>query len=98
MLQWIKRIFGIKTLIFVESMARIRSVPETLKDLNALKSGEEWEAIDGVQALTTVTRESGEAVSFNVGSGVLVKAFLNTTTGEIKIFPAKIYGFPAENI
>lgn len=57
MLQWIKRIFGIKTLIFVESMARIRSVPETLKDLNALKSGEEWEAIDGVQALTTVTRE-----------------------------------------
>lgn len=61
--------------------------------LNGLNQGA-WIALDGVQALTTVTYTTPSDISFNIGSGVVIKTFVNQRTGEIKLFPAKMFGFP----
>ncbi|HUO50693.1 MAG TPA: hypothetical protein VMU25_03995 [Candidatus Paceibacterota bacterium] len=37
-------------------------------------------------------------ISFQVGTGLLVKVFINNTTGEIRMFPAKMFGYPDINI
>lgn len=56
-----------------------------IRDLNS--QGGTWTSVDGVHALTQVSKE-GEVYNFNPAAGVVVKIFINTTTGEIKLFPA----------
>lgn len=79
-----------------------RTVGEIIRDLNAaeIRTGGTglWQQIDGVQALTTVTKQTDGHVNFALGSGVLIKGFINNTTGEIKLFPAKMLGFPEQEL
>ena len=70
-----------------------KSVAEIIVYLNSQGQGN-WIALDGVQALTTVTYTSTTDIAFNPGSGVVIKTFVNQNTGEMKLFPAKIFGFP----
>jgi hypothetical protein len=37
-------------------------------------------------------------VNFQLGTGVLVKAFINSATGEMRLFPAKMFGYPEVDI
>lgn len=37
-------------------------------------------------------------VNFQLGTGILVKAFINSVTGEMRLFPAKMFGYPEVNI
>lgn len=67
---------------------------QIIESLNLLTPGQIWIALDGIQALTTVINNGSGNISFNPGSGIVVKTFVNQTTGEIKLFPAKIFGFP----
>lgn len=67
---------------------------QIIESLNLLTPGQVWIALDGIQALTTVINNGPDNISFNPGSGIVVKTFVNQTTGEIKLFPAKIFGFP----
>lgn len=71
-----------------------------------------WSPVDGVQALTSVTQKNKGSflvamsnttnqtreVDFHPDSGVLVKAFVNSLTGEIRLFPAKFFGYPEKDI
>jgi hypothetical protein len=72
-----------------------------------------WSAVPGVQALTSVTRNevpaaalpgllpsagAGPQVTFQLGTGILVKAFINSQTGEMRLFPAKLFGYPERDI
>lgn len=79
---------------FYKDMPPTRTTQEIVTILNNQTPGETWEPIDGVQSLTTVTRQAPSGVSFNVGSGVLIKGFINRATGEIRLFPAKLFGYP----
>ena len=79
-------------------MPPTRTVREINDYLNGLVPGETWQPFDGVQALTTVTRQPPNDVNFNIGSGVLIKGFVNRTTGEIKLFPARLFDYPRIDI
>lgn len=91
----ILRKFGI-----ISSMENLRTVEEIVSGLNESTRilGEKWIPIPGVQALTSVDRTSDINISFKLGSGVLIKGFVNKTTGEMKLFPAKMLGFPKNDI
>ena len=75
-----------------------RDIRQVVRELSDSTGGAEWEPIEGVQSLTTVSRQAPNGVSFNMGSGVLVKGFINRRTGEIRLFPAKMFGFPNSEI
>lgn len=75
-----------------------RTVNEIIRDLDAIDGAGTWQVIDGVQSLTTVNRQPPNSVAFAIGSGLLIKSFLNRRTGEIKLFPAKMFGYPDQDI
>lgn len=62
----------------------------TKQILDSLNSGggNEWvvSTDDQVRALTTVTKDESGKYMFNPASGVLVKAFFNIRTFEVKLF------------
>ncbi len=64
-----------------------KTIQQIIEELN--KSGDKWVPASGVHALTLVNKNNND-YQFNPASGVLVKVFLNTRTGEIKLFPAKL--------
>lgn len=70
------------------------TITQIIQNLNNSTPGQTWVPLDGLYALTTVINSGSNNISFNPGSGIVVKTFLNQITGEIKIFPAKIFGFP----
>jgi len=78
-------------------MPPVKTIQEIIEHLNSSTPGQTWQPIDGVQSFTTVDRKAPNSVSFNIGSGLVVKGFVNTTTGEIKVFPAKLFGFPEQD-
>lgn len=49
-----------------------------------------WVAAEGLTGLTSMTRENG-VVSFNPNNGIPAKVFVNTQTGEIRIFDARLF-------
>lgn len=51
-----------------------------------------WIASDGYQALTTVI--PGPQIQFNPANGVVIKSFVSTRTGEIKLFLVKLLDVP----
>lgn len=57
-----------------------------------------WKAVDGEFAFTSIERKEGGTVNFKIGSGLPVKVFLNSETGELRMFPAKMFGYPEEEI
>jgi len=74
-----------------------QTTAQIIEALNRSTPGQIWIALDGIHALTTVTNGGMTGITFNPASGIVVKTFVNQNTGEIKLFPAKIFGFP-ENV
>lgn len=50
-----------------------------------------WNAIEGYFALTGFEFDKGNGNVFNPSFGVPVKVFMNTTTGEIRVFSAYFF-------
>lgn len=69
-------------------------VSKKVQQLNRISpSGQKsWEALDGWNALTTVSF-NGKNPTFNPSFGYPVKAFVNTTTGEVKVFAADLFTY-----
>ena len=63
-----------------------------IKELEKVNDGT-WVSIDGNYALTVVTGNftTGEGIIFKPTSGLIMKAFFNRATGEIKIFDFKLF-------
>lgn len=57
--------------------------------LNSLISGQTWVAVQGYHSLTSATVDT--SITFYPTSGYIVKIFVNTTTGEIRMFPYQIF-------
>lgn len=49
-----------------------------------------WNEVSGLFAVTQVEAKL-DSVAFNPGTGVVVKLFVNTRTGEMKMFPANLF-------
>lgn len=49
-----------------------------------------WNQVEGLFAVTQVEAKP-DNVAFNPGAGVVLKLFINTGTGEIKMFPANLF-------
>lgn len=75
-----------------------KTTAEIIAYLDTLPEGGSWIVLDGVQALTTVTYTTATDIAFNPANGIVIKTFVNQRTGEIKLFPAKIFGFPDRQI
>lgn len=58
-----------------------------IKELNKIPNSN-WEDIEGWQALMSVSKAS-TGYTFNLNTGVIVKGFINHTTGEIKTYHLK---------
>lgn len=50
-----------------------------------------FERVEGIYALTKVEKIN-EAIAFNPASGVPIIVYICTNCGEIKLYPAKLFG------
>ncbi len=58
--------------------------------LNTITSGV-WIAASGTFALTEVQGENINSLTFFPSKGIIVKVFMNTQNGEMRIFPANMF-------
>ena len=70
----------------------LKTTNEIIGYLNGLKVGT-WVLTEDYYALTTVKIEDANIV-FNPSNGAILKAFLNTDTGELRIYLAKVLDVP----
>jgi len=87
MLKWLYKLFGKP---MPQDQVKIDAKIQELKTLTT----HDWIAVEGYHALTSVqinSVSSSTSANFNPGSGIPVKAFIDTITGEIKVFPYKLF-------
>ena len=60
-------------------------IKNQLDELNKESGVDVWTTAQGFHAITAVTKE-GDGFQFNPASGIIVKAFINKNTGEIRVF------------
>ena len=69
-----------------------QKVQDKVTELNKLTKGQEWIPAIGFHAMTVVEiAKAGQKPVFNPASGLIVRSFVNTTTGEIKSFAATLF-------
>lgn len=73
------------------SMESSEKVARKLGELNTGFSTKPWVPIDGYFSLTN-TELKPDGVVFHVDQGLILKTFLNTENGEIRLFPANAFG------
>lgn len=94
--------FGFGSIFSIEtskiSMEDPQKITEKINELNHLGVGV-WIAVDGASALTGVSGDfvPRTNVVFNPNTGYPVKAFINTSNGEIKLFAAILFERDAQN-
>lgn len=81
-----KKIYG----ILKSTMENRQKVADKIRDLNLLVDGEVWIEVDGYVAMTKVEL-GANAATFHANQGLPCKVFFNSTSGEIKLFPAKLF-------
>lgn len=67
-------------------------VQNKLNELNATgqPGSPFWIVAEGLRALTSMTYENG-VVAFNPNNGIPLKVFVNTLSGELKLFDARLF-------
>jgi hypothetical protein len=65
-------------------------VEEMIRVLNKSTPGKKWDEIAGLLTLPSL-KPSGKEYSINLSEGLSVKAFVNLSTGEIRLFPLEIF-------
>jgi len=70
-----------------------RTIADILQELNR-QGPPQWIAADGYHALTSAHLDTG-SIKFQPNSGIVVKSFANTTTGEVRTYIAKFLDIPA---
>jgi hypothetical protein len=88
----VKKNTGVKMLQKTMPPINPKMVQEKLTELNSLghPGAPYWISPDGLNALTTMTNDGGVA-TFNPSNGIPLKIFVNTLSGEIKIFDARAF-------
>jgi len=70
-----------------------QTIQQILDTLNGTQLDRPWIAIDGYYAINQTNIVNG-VVNFNQNSGIILKAFFNKNTGEIKTYIAKYLDIP----
>jgi len=71
-------------------MENTEKIQEKLDELNADEEGAPWIEIQGYFSMLKTELNNSKA-TFHANSGLVVKGFLNTRIGEIRIFPANAF-------
>lgn len=66
-----------------------QKIHNKIEELNRTQGGS-WQEVGGLFAITVVEPKE-DSIAFNPASGLILKPFFNQATGEVKIFPAKIF-------
>lgn len=61
-----------------------------LSTLNGGNTGNDWIAVEGLHAIYSVIIERDNSQTVNPRSGITVKLFFNTKTGEVKTYVANL--------
>lgn len=72
-----------------------QKIQQQVNALNVDTPGQIWIVLDGFSALTTVEFKDDGPATFDPSRGLPLKTFINTVTGEVKIFHANM--FKADN-
>lgn len=76
----------------IRKMENLIKVKKRVDMLNKGKSSNPWFAFDGFHALTKFKFGKGdESPTFYPSSGIILKVFINSETGELRVFPAKAF-------
>lgn len=87
--EWLRDIFNIK-IPSMPIIAAVKTIPEILSEL-----GPQWQVIDGLYFLPiTEINTIQKMFNVNLNSGLVLKTFINTSTGEIKTYIAKMLDIP----
>jgi len=64
-----------------------------LRTMFVLRSiaAKDWEPVAGEQSLMSVERLPSGGVDIKTNQGICIRSFANKTTGELKIFPARLF-------
>ena len=55
------------------------------------QTGHKWVHVNGFNAVTGFDYGTGQGANFNPGFGLPVKIFIDTVTGEVKLFSADLF-------
>lgn len=65
-------------------------IDKTLETLNQGDTAKPWIAVDGYNAVTQVSIDT-DPPTFFADSGIMIKAFVNRNTGELRFYPLLIF-------
>lgn len=68
-----------------------QKIQRKIEELNASTPGMFWGVVKGNHALTGMVVDPKGTATFLPTRGIPLKAFFNKSTGEIKIFPARMF-------
>ena len=74
-------------------MPPLKKMPDVIAELSKT-SGHVWQPVLGVYSYPSVTKGANASINVDVGNVIVLKLFIDTVTGELKAFPAKIFGWP----
>ncbi len=63
-----------------------KKIKAITKELNGGKEDGDWQPAAGLCSLTTVVGDTESGFEFQLGTGIVVKAFMNIKTLEIRTF------------
>lgn len=91
---WIEKAFGVK--IASKMAVKITSIRKILDELNGKNKTAPWVPLNGVTFLSQAQIKPVDQIYVGP-DGLVLKAFINTSTGEIKTYLAKWTDAPETN-
>lgn len=73
--------------VIMEDVEKVNSKLKELKE----QTGDKWVEINGFVSLMSAELTGARSSSFKTDSGYPVKAFINTNTGEVRLFKARMF-------
>jgi hypothetical protein len=77
-----------------ENMQKVIDKVNQLNRAEKVAANRKWSALDGYNALTTVTFDANNRPIYNPSFGYPIKVFINNATGEMKLF--SVYKFTGQ--
>jgi hypothetical protein len=77
-------------------MPPILTVAQILAQLNAEREGETWYVSEVLSTLPNTTVSGPRIISLSSTGGIVVKAFINQQTAEVRLFLAKRTSIPEQ--
>lgn len=87
----LKRMFG--AIMGRKHMPPQKTLAAAISELTT-SNGHVWQAVEGVFSYPAVTKGANASINVDVGNVIVTKLFIDTVTGELRAYPAKVFGWP----